>query len=422
MAEQDSAATPRLGRWAALGGSAVLTARLVVVVVTLVGTAAAFVLAFVGIGFYALPTLLRWHHAQLLGIATSHARLTGTRLPVPAFIDGPDPSGWREHVHWTWTALARRETWVLLRWASLDSLVGIVIAVMPLGLVAWGFEGLVVLPGLYLFFGILQSEWYTFIYTADAAVLPFCAIIGVFLIVLGVLTGPWWLRVHARWACWLLGGERGLLRERVDVLTASRAEARRDAASELRRIEREVHDGTQSQLVAIGLKLGTAELMMETEPDRARALIGQAKADSSAALAELRDLMRGIRPPVLADRGLAAALDALALDATTTVTTRTNIVRAHDPDIETVVYFGARELLANAIKHADARAVTIDADDHVGLLVVTVTDDGDGGATVVPGHGLDGTRLRLSLYDGTLTVTSPRGGPTSIRIEVPCGS
>jgi len=169
------------------------------------------------------------------------------------------------------------------------------------------------------------------------------------------------------------------------------------------------------------MKLGTAEALLDEEPQRARDLIGQAREDSSIALAELRDLMRGIRPPVLADRGLGPALEALALDAATTVTTHVDLRVRFDESLESAVYFAARELIANAIKHANASRVTLTADTDGTLLTVTVSDDGRGGASLVPGHGLDGTRRRLSVFDAKLVVNSPAGGPTMVRIEVPCG-
>jgi signal transduction histidine kinase len=393
-----------------------------VVAFTLVGTSIAVVFAFLVIGLYALPPLLQLHRIQLRGVARVHERYTGVVLPTPVVQKLATPRKWVPLLRWTGTTAMSRDTWVLLGWALWDSLIGILLAAVPLGLIVWGTEGVLLLPAQYLLLGQPPSEWYTFIHATEAAALPFCVVMGAALILLGLFTAPWWLRVHGRTARRMLGGDRTALTARVDALTASRDEARRDAAAELRRIEREVHDGTQSQLVTIGLKLGTAELMLDTDPDRARALIEQAKHDSSAAVAELRDLMRGIRPPVLADRGLAAALEALSLDAPTAVTCRTAIAREHDADLETMVYFATRELVSNAIKHARASHIAIDARDTADRLVVTVDDDGVGGSIVIPGHGLDGVRRRLSTWDGTLAVTSPPGGPTSIRIEVPCAS
>ncbi|MGO2111202.1 MAG: histidine kinase [Pseudoclavibacter sp.] len=413
---------PRPSRWAALGGSALLTARLVAVVATLCLVILALCLILIVVGVYLLPFSLRSLRALLAGIAAQHTRRTGVELRVPAIVEQPDLRGLLQHIRYAATLLASRQTWVLLRWAALDSIVGIVIAVMPIGLVSWGLEGVIVLPLKYLALGLTPAEWYAFIPVMSTRMLPFAAILGAVLIVVGFFTGPWWLRLHGRWAAWLLGGDSVALRDRVDELTTSRADARHDAESELRRIEREVHDGTQSQLVGIGLKLGTAEMLLDDEPDRARAFIEQAREDSALALAELRDLMRGIRPPILADRGLGAALEALALDATTTVGTHTSLSTRIDPALETVAYFATRELVANAIKHGTASAIGIDARDTNETLAITVTDDGCGGAVVMPGHGLDGIRRRLGVFDGSLAIESPRGGPTTVRIEVPCAS
>ena len=192
--------------------------------------------------------------------------------------------------------------------------------------------------------------------------------------------------------------------------------AARDAAhAERERIAREMHDG-------LGHALGTAEALLEEDPDRARRLIAQARDDSSAALAELRDLMRGIRPPILADRGLGAALEALALDAVTTVTADVDLPDGLDPALESAVYFATRELVTNALKHARASRVALHARLADGRLIVTVADDGSGGAVPVPGRGLDGVGRRLAAFDGTLALVSPAGGPTTARIEVPCAS
>lgn len=407
----------------ALVGWAVLTARLVGVAATAVATLVALVLVVVVIGVWLYPAGLRALRAQAGGVAASHAHRTGVELRVPTLSEraAGGVAGAARH---TFALLADAEAWRLLRWAVVDACtsIGPALVFVPLGLVAWGVEGVVVMPALYLAFGITPTEWYAFIPVWSPQLLPAAALLGAAFIVAGVATGPWWLRLHGRWAAALLGSATARLRERVDALTASRAEARGDAAAELRRLEREVHDGTQSQLVAIGLTLGAAEALMATDPERARALIAKARDDSTAALAELRDLMRGIRPPVLADRGLAAALESLAIDASTRITTRIDLPVALDPALETAVYFASRELITNAIKHARAAGVVVEATAGGGVLAVTVADDGCGGAAVLPGRGLDGVRRRLAAFDGTLAIASPEGGPTTARIEVPCGS
>ncbi|MCP2257616.1 Signal transduction histidine kinase [Streptoalloteichus tenebrarius] len=212
------------------------------------------------------------------------------------------------------------------------------------------------------------------------------------------------------------------LADRVDELTAQRADTTVAQAAEIRRIERDLHDGAQARLVALGLSLATAEKLMETDPDQARALMRQARDGAATSLAELRELVRGITPPVLNERGLVDAVRALALDSPLDVTVDDGVQLRLDPPIESAVYFGVAELLTNAAKHAHASTVRISlARDDTGL-VVDVEDDGRGGADVRAGGGLDGLRRRLAVFDGTVEITSPSGGPTHVRMMVPCAS
>jgi signal transduction histidine kinase len=251
---------------------------------------------------------------------------------------------------------------------------------------------------------------------------PLAAALGGALAVFGFLSGTWWLRVQARWSAGLLGSDGAQLRSQVSALAASRDEVRHDAAAELRRIERDVHDGAQAQLVAIGMKLGAAQELMDTDAQTAMTLIGQAREDSSTALNDLRDLMRGIRPPVLADRGLAAALEAMAIESALPVETDIRLPVRLDPALEAAAYFATRELLTNAAKHSAAARVWLSASVGDGVLRIVVRDDGKGSAVITPGGGLDGLRRRLAAFDGTLSLSSPAGGPTEATLEVPCAS
>jgi signal transduction histidine kinase len=159
---------------------------------------------------------------------------------------------------------------------------------------------------------------------------------------------------------------------------------------------------------------------MRTSPEAALALIAEARATSSRALDDLRDLVRGIYPPVLADRGLADAVRALALD--TPVTVETDIALTGEPPMPgaAAVYFGIAEALTNAVRHADPRAVEISIEHTGGVMRATVADDGQGGADPSRGTGLAGVERRLATFDGILAVSSPAGGPTIVAIEVPC--
>jgi len=210
------------------------------------------------------------------------------------------------------------------------------------------------------------------------------------------------------------------LAHRVARLTQTRSDATEVAVAELRRIERDLHDGAQARLVAVGMSLRAAEELMRTSPEAALALVAEARATSSRALDDLRDLVRGIYPPVLADRGLGDAIKALALDCP--VRTLTDIQLAGRPPapVESAVYFAVAEALSNTAKHAEAKAILIRATHAHGMLRVQVDDDGVGGAEPARGTGLAGMERRLATFDGILAVSSPIGGPTIVAIEVPC--
>jgi signal transduction histidine kinase len=210
------------------------------------------------------------------------------------------------------------------------------------------------------------------------------------------------------------------LTRRVDRLTRSRSDATDTAVAELRRIERDLHDGAQARLVALGMSLRAAEHLMPTHPQAALALITEARETSSRALDDLRGLVRGIYPPVLADRGLADAVRALALDAPIEVDTDITLSAEPPMPVAAAVYFAVAEALTNAARHSGADTVQIGIGDADGMLRATVVDDGQGGADPSAGTGLAGVERRLATFDGILAVTSPVGGPTIIAIEVPC--
>ncbi|MCT9090246.1 histidine kinase [Streptomyces sp. ASQP_92] len=212
------------------------------------------------------------------------------------------------------------------------------------------------------------------------------------------------------------------LADRVDELTAQRADTTVAQAAEIRRIERDLHDGAQARLVALGMSLATAEKLMEKDPERARALMREARAGAATSLTELRDLVQGINPPVLNERGLLDAVRAFALDSPLEVRVDAEVELRLDPPIESALYFGVVELVTNAVKHAHASRARISLTRQGPDLVVVVEDDGRGGADPRPGGGLDGLRRRLAVFDGTLEITSPAGGPTRARMMVPCAS
>jgi signal transduction histidine kinase len=211
--------------------------------------------------------------------------------------------------------------------------------------------------------------------------------------------------------------------ERARELQERRARAVDESASRLRRIERDLHDGAQVRLAALALALGEIKENLEeaaarSGDDKIAMLVGAAHENAKQTLAELRDLARGIHPAVL-DRGLDAALAALAEASATPVALSVSVAERPSPAIESIAYFCAAELLANVTKHSGASRATISVSDQGGRILMTVTDDGAGGARLAPGGGLAGLLERVQTVDGTLEVDSPPGGPTFVTIELP---
>jgi signal transduction histidine kinase len=208
---------------------------------------------------------------------------------------------------------------------------------------------------------------------------------------------------------------------RIDHLESVQSETVEQQDTDLRRIERDLHDGAQARLVALGINLGMAEQKFETDPDAARALVTEARSGVGDALKELRDLVQGIRPPVLADRGLEAAITALADRSPVPVDVTANVHPRPDDPVETAAYFVVAEALTNVAKHAEATRVDVRIERLGNILRVEVMDDGHGRADP-SGAGLVGLRRRVEALAGILSVLSPPGGPTVVRAELPCGS
>jgi signal transduction histidine kinase len=261
---------------------------------------------------------------------------------------------------------------------------------------------------------------------------------GILLVVWGFTTND----VHAFWPLWpllILGvavavhalviyAERlpgvrrreAQLEERVGELTRTRQGALDVQAAELRRIERDLHDGAQARLVALSLLLGRTEERLGDRPEEAE-LVRRARAEASAAIGELRDLARGIAPPVLADRGLAAAVEALGRRAVTPVTVDAGELESRPlPVVETAAYFVVAEALTNVAKHAAGAPAHIRLSEEDGRLLIEIADEGPGGA-IADGSGLSGLRARVEALDGTLTITSVKGSGTTVHAELPCG-
>jgi signal transduction histidine kinase len=242
-----------------------------------------------------------------------------------------------------------------------------------------------------------------------------------------------WVLPLASWACprllhrygqlarALLGpAGRATMTLRIRHLAQTRADTIDAGAAELRRIERDLHDGAQARLVAMGMTLDAMGQLLAEDPAAAQALLAEARQSSAQALAELRDLVRGIHPPVLADRGLAEAVRALALDLPLRVHFASELDGRPPAAVESAAYFAVSELLANVSKHACAAQAWVDLRHDGGMLRVSVADDGAGGADPAAGSGLAGLERRLAAFDGLLAVSSPPGGPTVVNMEIPC--
>jgi signal transduction histidine kinase len=253
------------------------------------------------------------------------------------------------------------------------------------------------------------------------------AAVGLFLIGIWVAAGGGYF-----WPVWPIAGlgvaslvYAGVVfahhQHRIGVLETSRAEVVDEQEVELRRIERDLHDGAQARLIAVGMSLGLAEQQLEADPDRARELLAEARRGATEALQELRDLARGIHPPILTDRGLEAAIAALAARSPVPVTLSVDVPERPPGAVEIAAYFVVAETLANAIKHAHATQLDITIRRHDDAVEIDVRDDGAGGADPA-GAGITGLRRRVEAFDGSLVVTSPTGGPTVVHAELPCGS
>ncbi len=225
---------------------------------------------------------------------------------------------------------------------------------------------------------------------------------------------------HAIWVA-AGRGDREEMAARIDTLTATRAGAVDAQAAELRRIERDLHDGAQARLVALAMDLGMARERLSDAPPETRALVDDAHEHAKKAITELRDLARGIHPVVLTDRGLAAAIGTLAGDSSVPVEIDADPGARAPAAVEAAGYFVVAEALTNAVKHSGATSVRIAVSRRGPWLLVRVADDGAGGADP-EGSGLAGLRHRVEALDGVMTVTSPPGAGTVIQVELPCGS
>ncbi len=372
-------------------------------------------LLIIGAGLVIARFLVPGALLAIRGLASMTRRLAGEWCGVPIAepylpLAGPGdrPLSFTERLGWL---LRDPASWRDLLWVTVNLLVGWVVAAASAAIVAVGLVG------------FIGSDFIRAIPPpAFSGNTPgTLGLLGVAIISAGLLAAPWLLRGYGLMASSMLApAGNAELALRVRQLSQTRTDALDTGAAEIRRIERDLHDGAQARLVAMGMTLDAAGQIIDTNPVAARALLYEARDASVKALAELRDLVRGIHPPVLADRGLADAIRALALDSPLRIELAGELAGRPPAPVESAAYFAVCELLANVSKHAEARHTWIDIRHTDGMLRIGVTDNGRGGADAARGSGLSGIERRLAPFDGILAVSSPPGGPTAVTMEIPC--
>ncbi|MFH8369771.1 sensor histidine kinase [Streptomyces sp. NPDC018031] len=370
----------------------------------------------VGVGFRLLPPAARGLRALSDRSRARASSWTGARISPPEPLPADRGGNARER---SGAILADDGFWRDLVWAWLGPVSGGLLVAVPLALVEYGAFGTLVQPFVWRHLG--DGNWYAFIRVSGTATMLAAAVLGLVFAAVGLLAAPAVLRWHARVSRPLLSAPRSTrLNRRIERLTDTRSRALDTLAAELRRVERDLHDGAQARLIALGMTLDRATRLLESDPVAARRLLLEVRGTSERALQDLRDLVHGIHPPVLADRGLGDAVRALALDSFLDVHVEARLPGRLPAPVESAAYFAVSEALTNAAKHAGAREVRIALAHREDLLRVTVTDDGRGGADPSRGTGLAGVRQRLDTFDGTLALHSPPGGPTTVTMEIPC--
>ncbi|SEQ35529.1 Histidine kinase [Lentzea xinjiangensis] len=384
------------------------TALLAVIVLS--GLVAVALLSCAGIGVFLVPSALR----ALRAVANRE------RARLDVLVPGPVPRRARAALR---DVTVRRE----LAWLPLHATAGF----------AAGFIGLA-MPAT-----VLQNTtypfWYhllppadntpTFIFwdifwdVTDLTGALVVALTGVLCAAFVVVLGPALVRAQEWPGRHLLApGADADLSLRVAELSATRAAALDAHAAELRRIERSLHDGTQNRLVAVNVLLGAVRRAVDRDPAAAHAALDRAQDAAEQALSELRAVARSILPPVLADRGLAGALTGLASSCGVPCEVVVDVPGRCAASVEATAYFVVAEALSNVTKHSGAASAVVEVARRGDRLLLRIGDDGRGGADERGGSGLSGIRRRIEAYDGRFTLDSPAGGPTTMRVELPCGS
>ncbi|MFB9833595.1 sensor histidine kinase [Actinoallomurus acaciae] len=413
-----------------VGRAALAAVRgLVLALLAMVGSLVFFIfsvvfmsLSLVGVGLFVTPVVTAAARSYMgLRRRLAH-RWFGVEIKTPY---KPEPEfqggviGALERYRWIMKDPA---TYRDLLWMITDATAGFTLAIFAFALPFYGPYGWVLAAGVWR--PIVHAggnDWYTFVPIRGFRTAMLAGLLGFVYAGLGVWLTPKVMKAHTRLDASLLSPthEREL-EMRVERLTETRSDALDTQAAELRRIERDLHDGAQARLVAMGMSLGAIEHLLERDPERARKLLSEARESSSKALTELRDLVRGIHPPVLAERGLGDAVRALAMASPLTTEVSVDLPGTLEAPVESAAYFAISEVFTNAAKHSGARRIWLDLRHEDGMLRIVITDDGQGGADMSGGTGLRGIERRLGTFDGVLALNSPVGGPTIVTMELPC--
>lgn len=378
--------------YALLGAPALALGILTILCIPLGLVTAGFALAFAAVpATAALTAVHRRVSGALLGeqVTTAYADTTGTNVVTRPVRWLTDQARWRD---------------VGFLWFSATG--GFVMSVLPVGLLT--------APITHLGGAVLDGGfWWWMLVLLDGP-----------LIVVWWCVTPALVRGRAVAERNILGHSRvERLERRVQEVAASREETLDHSAAEVRRIERDLHDGAQARIAAVGMNVGLAEKLLASDPAGAAELLREARETTVSALEDLRSVVRGIHPPALADRGLAGGIEALALPIPLPVTVAVDLPRGIPEPVESAAYFAVAECLANTVKHAGASRAWVVGSYDDGVLHLEVGDDGQGGAdghADDQGGGLSGIARRLAAFDGTIEVVSPPGGPTIVTMEVPC--
>lgn len=372
---------------------------------------------FLGFPLLALCLLIARGFADLQRVRLEH--VLGHPVPRPVYRPAPADAGWFRRLT---TPMRTGQSWLDLLHGILNFPISIITFVLPLtwwagalGGLTYSFWGRFLPQGdddhnivVEILFG--EDTWQNQVL--------FNLYAGIFFLLTVYFVQRAAVALHAGFARMLLT-RVAEMQGRIDTLTASRAAAVSAEATALRRLERDIHDGPQQRLIRLAMELSRAKRQLADDPDAAAQTLDEALGQARETLDELRALSRGIAPPILADRGLHAALTTLASRSTVPVDLNLQVEERLPAAVENVLYFTAAEALANVAKHSEATAAELTLARRDGRVYLMVGDNGTGGAHPAKGHGLAGLGDRLHAVDGDLAVDSPAGGPTIVIAEVP---